>query len=113
MGVGILAAALVLSVSPLADSFSHDEADDHHEHGGVSDATSPNHTHGDADDHHETPDSPCHHHVLHCCCAHTHAVATELPEEVTHELVDQRASLPAGDPGDSISIRAIFHVPRA
>jgi len=43
---------------------------DHHEHSGVTDASPshPGHAHGDADDHHNDPDSPCHHHVIHCGC---------------------------------------------
>ncbi len=109
----VLGIALILSASPLADTFPHDDGPDHHEHDGVSDAASPAHTHGDADDHHETPDSPCHHHVLHCCCAHAHALATELPDAHTHILTGKIALLPASSLTTTISIHAVFHVPKA
>ena len=90
-------------------------AGDPHEHRGVSDAHAedPGHGHGDPDDHHETPDSPCHHHVVHCCCSHSHGfIAESLP------------GLPPTGPSRRISSlifqdelpplpKSIFHIPIA
>ena len=87
---------------------------DHHEHPGVTDAHPDDvaHHHGDADDHHDSPDSPCHHHVIHCDCT---AGLVCLPvEEFGSEL--QSASVGAPTPvrlAIPPSASAIFHVPIA
>lgn len=68
---------------------------DHHEHGQLLDAHAgeQSHQHGDSDDHHNSPDSPCDHHVLHCCCGHFHVViASPIVSNVSPEN-SQRVAL--------------------
>ena len=34
------------------------------------------HEHGDPDDRHDSPDSPCHHIAVHCCCSDNQVMAS-------------------------------------
>ena len=95
--------------------FPSEIAPDHHEHPEVSDAREGegSHSHGDADDHHETPDSPCHHHVVQCCCAHSHVLyqvgANGLKESRVALRIDPFTVELNSDP----ALKSIFHVPIA
>jgi len=104
-------AALLFALAGFAPSVP--EAD-HHEHPGVTDAhpDDVSHHHGDADDHHDSPDSPCHHHVIHCDCS---AGLVCLPvDEVAGDLQSMSMGPP---PSIQLAIppfaSAIFHVPIA
>lgn len=65
------ALALLLSPAAPADERLEEAVADHDQHPGLGHPAGDDarHEHGDADDHHETPDSPCHHHDTHTCCA--------------------------------------------
>ena len=113
--VFIVALALIFSPSLLESEELEEAMGSHHEHPGISDASpvDPDHEHGDADDHHSSPDSPCHHHVVHCCCSHAHTVLTMdvmglgTPEE-SRRITD--APIQVDIPP---SVKSLLHVPLA
>ena len=113
--VFIVALALIFSPSLLESEELEEAMGSHHEHPGISDASpvDPDHEHGDADDHHSSPDSPCHHHVVHCCCSHAHTVLTMdvmglgTPDE-SRRITD--APIQVDIPP---SVKSLLHVPLA
>ncbi len=75
----VFALALGIFLAPLGMDASEPEEDrqGHHEHPGISDAAAGGtHAHGDSDDHHDAPNTPCHHHIIHCCCSHSHVMVS-------------------------------------
>jgi hypothetical protein len=108
---------LVLISSPLVldNTEAGDECGDHHEHSGWADAHAGQgaHSHGDSDDHHDQPNSPCDHHVIHCCCGHVHvmlagsSILSDVPKRP--ERLDVLETQVKVEP----ILRRLFHVPLA
>ena len=70
--IQFLVAALFAISSVALSSELQDTGSEHHRHPGGDDraVSDSGHSHGDSDDQHDTPGSPCHHHLMHCCCVH-------------------------------------------
>ena len=111
----VIVLALIFSPSFLEKAGLEEYLSSHHEHPGITDASAddPGHEHGDADDHHSSPDSPCHHHAVHCCCSHSHNI---LPMDLIGlgiPSVSRRISVPAVQMDIPPSLKSILHVPLA
>lgn len=87
----------------------------HHEHPESREA-SPNalgHEHGDYDDHHSSPDSPCHHHELHCCCSHAHNVLPTNLTSLGNPTASRRIRIHSLQPHIPPTLKSLLHVPIA
>lgn len=93
----------------------NEELQGHHEHPGISDASTSDagHAHGDSDDHHETPNTPCHHHVVHCCCGHVHVMLAGNSLYAIRELESERLEALNPHSNEDPALRRFFHVPIA
>jgi ABC-type nickel/cobalt efflux system permease component RcnA len=112
-----VALAVVLISSPilLDNTEAGDESGDHHEHSGWSDAHPGQgaHSHGDSDDHHDKPNSPCHHHIIHCCCGHAHAMLAAGSVLSMVQKQPERLDVLSSKVKDEPILRRFFHVPIA
>ena len=112
--LAILVAASVLGTTLVDTEAALERAEDHHEHGSLLDAPSDgSHQHGDEDDHHESPDSPCDHHVMHCCCGHVHVIAAAVFGLTVRAETSQVLKAPSVAPEIDPSIERILHIPIA
>ncbi len=112
--IAVLAGCLMMSTSLVASDLMVEAISDHHEHPGLTDAgpDAGDHRHGDSDDHHDSPQSPCHHHIAHCGCAHPILTATEtglaqIPEVARGFL------LALATPPSEFALSSTFHIPIA
>ena len=104
----------LFAVSSLALSAEVQETgSDHHGHPSGSDGavSDPGHSHGDSDDQHDTPESPCHHHLMHCCCVHGPALAGSGPSIPGRDGASSRFSLPTTSPSSEPCASRVLHVP--
>lgn len=110
-----VAAASILGSTLVDTEALLDRPSDHHKHGRLLDAAAGEgtHEHGDSDDHHPTPDSPCEHHVQHCCCGHVPAVAAFGSVASGGAQTSQRLSLPPSSRSGYLFAEPLFHVPLA
>jgi len=112
--LAILVAAFVLGNTLVDTEAALERTGDHHEHSNMLDAPADgSHQHGDKDDHHDSPNSPCDHHVLHCCCGHVHVLsAPSVPsDQSTEDSLALKAI--ALTPRFELSVDRILHVPIA
>ncbi len=111
----VLVAASVQGGTLLDGEAMSDEGSGHHEHGDLLDAQpgQSGHAHGDSDDHHESPNSPCDHHVLHCCCGHVHVLASAYLAFGANTEVASHVRTIASDPCINPSVERILHIPIA
>lgn len=112
-GFWLLIAAFSVSTLAMDAADGEESHTNHHEHPGLSDAApdEAGHAHGDSDDHHENPESPCHHHVLHCCCGHAHGMlaggaASAMLPEAAERIVEQLSHV-----HEATFLCQPFHVP--
>ncbi len=112
--LAILVAVSVLGTTLVDTEAALERTEDHHEHGNLLDAPADGiHQHGDEDDHHETPDSPCDHHVMHCCCGHVHVIAAAVLGSTVRAEDSRYLKAPFVTPKIDPSIEQILHIPIA
>lgn len=111
----VLVMAAVFAGTLVDNEAASDEAAGHHEHGNLLDAApgQAGHAHGDTDDHHESPNSPCDHHVLHCCCGHVHVLASAFVAFSANAEIASPIRTLASDPCINPSVERILHIPIA
>lgn len=111
----VLVATFVLAGTLVDSEALSEEGSGHHEHGNMLDAVpgQAGHAHGDSDDHHESPNSPCDHHVLHCCCGHVHVLASPLAAFGAGTQLASPIRAISSDPCINPSVERILHIPIA
>ena len=116
VATGVLVLIATFFVSSIAPPGDADEAgSDHHEHPGLTDASplSQDHSHGDSDDHHAGPGGACHHHVIHCGCAHVHSALPFPALGVAGPVISDRVNIAQMFSAATIALQNIFHIPIA
>lgn len=111
--VVLIATFFASSIVTLGDA--EEAGSDHHEHPGLTDASplSQNHSHGDSDDHHSGPGGSCHHHVIHCGCAHVHSALPFPAPGVAGAVIFDRVNIARMFSVATIALQNIFHIPIA